>query len=213
MAECRDRLIIPIIYQPCDIPAGMELQLAELQRIDFTQLSYEEALKRLVRVLVRTTEGVARQEQQPAVRVKAEPDRTTDSETTRTTNAADSNESQEPGERGKARRKISKRREPLDNRLPGHWRTTEALSSGGFSMASDTHCLLEASGRFQWWSTSVSSTGETRSGPEYGNWSSSGNTLRLEFDDGRNLAFEYVLEGTSLLFPREKRHRLWERIK
>jgi hypothetical protein len=196
----------------------MELQLAELQRIDFTQFSYEEALKRLVRVLVRTPEGIARPEQQPATPVKKEPDRIlTDNKTTRTTNAADSNQSQKSGEQDKARRKVSSRREASDNRLPGHWRTTETLSSSGFSMATDTHCLLEASGRFQWWSSSgsslgQSSLGQTRSEPECGNWSSLGNTLRLNFDDGRNLTFEYVLEGTSLFFPREKRRRLWERI-
>ena len=51
LAESRNRLIIPIIHQPCDIPPGMEYQLAELQWIDFTASSREEALKRLVRVL------------------------------------------------------------------------------------------------------------------------------------------------------------------
>jgi hypothetical protein len=44
--------------------------------------------------------------------------------------------------------------EELDRRLLGHWRSTEMLGSGGFTMVTDTHCVLDAGGRFQWWSKS-----------------------------------------------------------
>lgn len=55
LAETHDRMIIPIIYQACDIPAGMEYQLTELQWVNLTVMSYEEGLQRVVRVL--TTRG------------------------------------------------------------------------------------------------------------------------------------------------------------
>ena len=51
LAESHDRMIIPIIYQDCKIPPGMEYQLAELQWINLNNLSYEAALDRLVRAL------------------------------------------------------------------------------------------------------------------------------------------------------------------
>ncbi len=61
LAESHDRTIIPIIYQACDIPAGMEYQLAELQWINLTNMTYEEGLRRLLKVLTKGAEtmGVA----------------------------------------------------------------------------------------------------------------------------------------------------------
>jgi hypothetical protein len=54
LAESHDRMIIPIIYQDCDIPSGMEYQLAELQWINLNNLTYEVALDRLVRALAKS---------------------------------------------------------------------------------------------------------------------------------------------------------------
>jgi hypothetical protein len=51
LAESHDRMIIPIVHQACNIPSGMEYQLAELQWVNLTAMSYEEGLQRLVRVL------------------------------------------------------------------------------------------------------------------------------------------------------------------
>ncbi|MFN7994464.1 MAG: toll/interleukin-1 receptor domain-containing protein [Bryobacteraceae bacterium] len=48
IAESRQRHIIPLMYQPCEIPPGMEYQLAGLQWIDFSELEFETALGRLV---------------------------------------------------------------------------------------------------------------------------------------------------------------------
>jgi hypothetical protein len=97
-------------------------------------------------------------------------------------------------------------------RVVGHWRHTEARSSGGFSMAIDTHCVLDPSGRFEWWSKSMSSFGPSTSGPENGTWSASGNMLNLNFDDGTILAREVVIENTTMFWPGDGRYRLWERI-
>jgi len=51
VAETHNRLIIPVVLEACDIPPGMELQLAELHWISFTELSYDTALERLTRVI------------------------------------------------------------------------------------------------------------------------------------------------------------------
>ena len=99
-----------------------------------------------------------------------------------------------------------------DARLLGHWRHTEPRSSGGFSMTIDTHCVLDSSGRFEWWSKSMSSFGPSTSGPENGTWSASGNTLRLNFDDGTSLAREVALKDATMFWPGDGRYRIWERI-
>jgi hypothetical protein len=97
-------------------------------------------------------------------------------------------------------------------RLFGHWRHTEPRSSGGFSMTIDTHCVLDPSGRFEWWSKSMSSFGPSTSGPENGAWSASGNMLQLNFDDGTSLAREVALKDTTMFWPGDGRYRIWERI-
>ena len=96
----------------------------------------------------------------------------------------------------------------LDQRLPGHWRHTEILGSGSFTHTIDTHCILDPSGRMQWYSRSASGT----RGPEDGNWSASNGTLNLTFDSGDRLVFAYVIEGSNMLFPREGRYKFWQRI-
>ena len=50
-AESHGRRIIPLRYQSCTLPAEIELTLGNLQRIDFVEPIYEEAVARLVQSL------------------------------------------------------------------------------------------------------------------------------------------------------------------
>lgn len=51
IAESKNRHIVPIMCQTCEIPPEMEYQLAGLQWIDFSELGFENALDRLVKTL------------------------------------------------------------------------------------------------------------------------------------------------------------------
>lgn len=57
VAETHGRLIIPVVQEACDIPPGMELQLAELQWINFAEHPYDVALERLTRVMAQASPG------------------------------------------------------------------------------------------------------------------------------------------------------------
>lgn len=52
LADEHGRQIIPLVHEACDIRPDMELQLASLQRIDFTENSFEEALNQLESALI-----------------------------------------------------------------------------------------------------------------------------------------------------------------
>jgi hypothetical protein len=96
----------------------------------------------------------------------------------------------------------------LDRRLVGEWCHNEPRPN----FPVKTNCILDPSGRFQWSSISVSPFGTNESGPEYGKWSTSGNTLHLRFEDGTHYAFDYVLEKGTLFCPNEGRYRLWHQV-
>jgi hypothetical protein len=51
IAESRNRHIIPVMYQKCEIPPEMEYQLAGLEWVDFAAMNFETAVESLVRVL------------------------------------------------------------------------------------------------------------------------------------------------------------------
>jgi hypothetical protein len=53
IAESRDRHIIPLMYQNCEIPPAMEYQLSGLQQIEFCGVAFEAALERVVQTLQR----------------------------------------------------------------------------------------------------------------------------------------------------------------
>jgi hypothetical protein len=101
----------------------------------------------------------------------------------------------------------------FDTRLLGHWHSMEILGAGtGFSNTTDTHCVLDQSGRFQWQSQSFTSgLGGRTSQPQSGTWSASDNTLRLVFDNGNQLVRAYQLSGNSMLWPADSRYKLWQR--
>lgn len=99
-----------------------------------------------------------------------------------------------------------------DAHLPGHWRHTESFASGGVSLATDTHLVLDGSGRFAWWSKSAGSMGSSEGGREQGRWSAADGVLRLVFDDGTTRSFAYEVDADTLFAPGESRYRLWHRI-
>ena len=51
IAESKERHIIPVMYQKCEIPDAMQYQLAGLQWIDFSAMTFEAAVDRLIKVL------------------------------------------------------------------------------------------------------------------------------------------------------------------
>jgi hypothetical protein len=51
IAESRSRHIVPVMYQACEIPPEMEYQLAGLQWINFPEMGFDQAIKRLVATL------------------------------------------------------------------------------------------------------------------------------------------------------------------
>jgi hypothetical protein len=98
----------------------------------------------------------------------------------------------------------------VDDSLVGRWRNTEAMSSGGFSMATDTYLVLDQSGQFSWSSHSVNAFGESKEGPEYGRWSAQGGVLDLQFASGERMSRQYTVSQNFLLLPQEGRYRHWE---
>ena len=89
--------------------------------------------------------------------------------------------------------------------LRGHWRSTEVLGGGGGpSMLIETHLVLDAGGRFLWWSS-----GDNQEG---GRWSASADVLEFAFDDGSELSRRYQRSGSQMIFPDDSRYRFWERL-
>lgn len=100
----------------------------------------------------------------------------------------------------------------LDQRLIGHWRSTESLMSGGFSMVTNSHCALDRDGEFAFWSVSRSSFRNANSEPERGTWKAHDGELHLSFRDGGVWTKAYLVDGDSMIWPRDGRYRVWERI-
>lgn len=98
-------------------------------------------------------------------------------------------------------------------RLVGYWRSTEVMSSSGFSMATDTHLILEPDASFTFWTMSSGSAGSHTSDREHGTWSSGAGTLRLVFANGTTMSRRIVVERGTMLWPDDDRWRLWERIR
>jgi hypothetical protein len=100
-----------------------------------------------------------------------------------------------------------------DQRLVGHWRFTDAMSSGGgFSQATDYHRVLEADGSFVDRSHTAGSFGENWSDPEFGRWRTNAQVLQLDYSDGSERTLKYHLEGDTLFFPSAQHQRLWQRV-
>jgi hypothetical protein len=100
-----------------------------------------------------------------------------------------------------------------DPHLVGHWRHTNVMSSGGFSLVTDTHLVLDGEGRFARWSHSASGMGETTSARLEGTWQSREQTLVLTFDDGSESVLSYEVHARELLFPNGGSQKYWERVR
>ena len=100
-----------------------------------------------------------------------------------------------------------------DPRLVGHWRHTNVMSSGGFSLVTDTHLVLDEQGRFARWSHSASGMGETTSARLEGTWQSREQTLALTFEDGSESVLSYEVHARELLFPNGGSQKYWERVR
>jgi hypothetical protein len=98
-----------------------------------------------------------------------------------------------------------------DYRLPGHWRHTEAMSSGGVSMATDTHLVLAADGSAACWNHSCGSFGESRSEKEYGTWRTASGMLYV--NAGLSYSGSYTTDGSKLVLPQSGRYRFWEKVR
>jgi hypothetical protein len=70
----------------------------------------------------------------------------------------------------------------LDPSLIGHWRHTQALSSGGFSFVTDVHLVLQDDGTYGMWSRSKGSMGSTDSELTTGVWKVDSGWLLLRPD-------------------------------
>lgn len=101
-----------------------------------------------------------------------------------------------------------------DSRLEGHWRCTPtALSSGGYSMTTDIHLVLDAAGRFIRWSESTSSMGSIEGDREYGSWANHDGTLVLSYDDESETERAYDVGAQDLLFDTGGPQRHWVRVR
>lgn len=98
--------------------------------------------------------------------------------------------------------------------LVAHWRHTEIMSSGGFSLVTDTHLVLQADGRFRRWTHSASSMGSQTSEALTGSWHTEGDRLHSRTDgSGAGSAIRFTLQGDKLFFPDGGTQKLWERVR
>lgn len=100
-----------------------------------------------------------------------------------------------------------------DPALVAHWRHTSAMSSGAFSMATDTHLVLQADGQLRRWTHSAGSMGSQTSDPFTGSWHCDGDVVRFQYDDGDVGELRYTVQGSTLYFPDGGSQKIWERVR
>lgn len=105
----------------------------------------------------------------------------------------------------------TEKKQGLDRQLIGHWRHTDSMAGGGFSMVTDTHLVLDGQGNAQRYSRTVSSFSDKQSGIERGKWTTDGNDLVVNFGRGQE-HYTYEVHSDSLYFPNEGHFRLWTRV-
>jgi hypothetical protein len=99
-----------------------------------------------------------------------------------------------------------------DQRLIGHWRRTDSMSSGGFSYVTDYNHIFDENGQFKEYSHTVSASLGTnrRTMPVNGKWSTQDNVITIQFPDGTTSQIAYHLEGNTLYYPNNG--SIWSRV-
>lgn len=100
----------------------------------------------------------------------------------------------------------------LDRQLVGHWRHTDSMVSDGFSMATDTHFVLDQNGQFYRYSETAGSMGNSQTPRESGQWSIVDGRLFMRYSGGDTLSYVYEVHPDSLFLPEESHFRLWSRV-
>jgi hypothetical protein len=98
--------------------------------------------------------------------------------------------------------------------MAGHWRFTEALTSGGISLVTDTHLVLDADGTFSTWSQSEG-VASSRESETRGRWRVQGDQLMLKPDAASEWGSlgRFVFDGTRLMLVlRNGDKQVYERL-
>jgi hypothetical protein len=95
----------------------------------------------------------------------------------------------------------------IDPNLVGHWRYTEILGSGDFTIVTDYHIIFGSDGMFS--SYSEGEDGQTQNYVE-GNWSASDTVITFT-SDGTSESYGYQIVNAYLIFEGTT-NQFWERI-
>lgn len=115
---------------------------------------------------------------------------------------------------------------PLDNRLIGHWRFEEHMSSGGFSYYREINMILAANGRFIRTKQSFASlthynqygdwrgitTANHLPEDERGTWGIVNGRLYLYFDNDMYMDCAYNMDGQAMFCYYESGRQYWEKM-
>tara|TARA_R110002072_G_scaffold142058_2_gene287382 strand:- start:108 stop:797 length:690 start_codon:yes stop_codon:yes gene_type:complete len=106
---------------------------------------------------------------------------------------------------------------PRDSRLIGRWRWTHSRVSGGFTLTSEEHLYLDASGACRRKTLSAGGGGSgslsSEGGWREGSWSTKAKTLRLTWSDGSWEDWPYICDPTSMMLKgSDKQNYVYDRL-
>ena len=113
-----------------------------------------------------------------------------------------------------------------DARLVGHWQSSQPYRSGQFSMSIHRFWLIGDNGRILDSSRSFASLAHTQGGSwqglttlesslpakDRGTWDADGETLTINWDDGRMSSYRYVVDSTGMIVRWSGGQEFWSRI-
>lgn len=88
--------------------------------------------------------------------------------------------------------------EAQKHQLVGHWRYTDILSSGDFSLVTDYHLVLDKDGNFIEYYFSADDSTPTLT--DEGRWSIFFGALQFVSDTGGQATYNYQLQGSNVLY-------------